>query len=160
MSCPDINEQINIMPSEWAFNPKFAASCSALFYTFIDNGRVNLRYSEDLGNSFSDRNEIMQLQGPADFLKIAAKDNMAVIVVLEKVNGGIQVRGVTGTITQQGFNFSQCPSRDLPTGSTFNDVKDVLIRINEDGTSDDVVFVQTGAGPNVTRTGHHPHPPQ
>ena len=162
MSCPDINEQINIEVEETNLNPRFAASCNKLFYTFVENNTIKLRYSEDLGNSFSTKQEIMQLQGPANFLRIAAREDMAVIIALEQTASGIKVKGVTGKIKPppEVFQFTECPTRDLPSGSTFNNIIDVIIRINDDETSDDVVFLKTGAGANVVATGHHPNPPQ
>ena len=40
-----------------------------------------------------------------------------------------------------------------------NDILDVSIRINDDTSSDDFVFVKSTNGAAVTATGHHPHAP-
>jgi len=156
---PNLAEGIDLSDEEMAARPVFAASGSNLFIAFMENEQIFLRYSQDAGASLSAPQELMTLEGNGGFLRINAKDNVAVIVVVEDIDGGLSVKGVTGRLVDGNFNTQECPNRPLQQGITFNDILDVAIRINNDTSSDDFVFVKKTGGATVTATGHHPRAP-
>jgi hypothetical protein len=166
MACPDLNPSINLLPAEMALGPKFAVSCKNLFIAFLENGQINLRCSPDAGNSLSGKKNLMQVAGPVEFLRISAREDIAVVAALEQTSTGIQIRGVTGTIrtppqdpSEQVADFPHAPCTTIPLpGVSFQDILDLTIRINDDGTSDDFPIIKTGTGAITAHTGHHPHP--
>jgi hypothetical protein len=166
MACPDLNPSISILAAERALRPVFAASCNNLFMTFVENNRINLRCSPDAGSSLSGKKNLMQVTGSVNYLKIEARDNIAVVAALEQTSSGLQIRGITGTIRTPpqdpgeqvaDFPHTACTTLPLP-GVSFQDILDLTIRINDDGTSDDFVIIKTGTGTTTAHTGHHPHP--
>jgi len=158
-SSSDLSEQIDLSDTEIAGRPVFAASGNNLFVAFFQNNKIKLKYSQDNGASLSPSQDIMALEGNANFLRVNAKDNIAVIVVVEQTNSGMSVKGVSGTLVGGNYVKRECPKRPLQGNITFNDILDVSIRINDDTSSDDFVFVKSTNGAAVTATGHHPHAP-
>jgi len=164
MACPDLNPSFNVLPAEIALRPVFAVSCSNVFMTFLENNQIKLRCSPDAGNSVSGKKNLMQVSGPVNFLRIEARDDIAVVAALERTSSGLQIRGITGIITPPQdpaevaeFQHTPCSTLALP-GVSFQDILDLIIRINDDGTSDDFVIIKTGTGTTTAHTGHHPHP--
>lgn len=155
----DIAEQIDLSDNEISGKPVFAASGKNLFIAFFEDKKIKLKYSRDNGENLSPPQDLMTLQGNADFLRINSKDNIAVIVVVEETNSKMSVKGVSGTLVDGNYVKRECPQRPLEGNITFNDILDVAIRINDDTSSDDFVFIKNREGVAVTATGHHPHAP-
>jgi hypothetical protein len=166
MSSRDIESDLPISAAEQALKPKFAASLGRgtnnnLFVTYIENNKVKLRCSRDGGNSPSSKLDLFDVSGRVPMLKIASKGDIAVVVAVEETSGGFKVKGAAGTISPDGasakFTHRVCPE------STHNDniakVLDLSIRINDDGTSDDYVYLQGTSSVNVGHVGHHPSAP-
>jgi len=162
----DIEPDIPVTPAQQALNPKFAASIRGpnnnLFVTFIENNKVKLRCSREGGKNPSALVDLFNVSGRVPILKIASKDNVAVVVAVEDTNPGFKVMGAAGTISPDGtsakFTHQACPVSDHPTAK-ISDVLDLSIRINDDGTSDDYVFSKGDTSVNVTHVGHHPGAP-
>lgn len=165
MTCPDLHHTIRIPPQERGLHPRFAASCGNLFLTFIENNQVSLRCSPNSGEDLSGKKILMDVSGPVNFLRIAAKDEIAVIAVLEQTAAGLCIRGVTGKIIPPrdpgelvaDFDHTPCTALELD-GASFENIMDLAIRINDDGTSDDFVIMRSRDSVTTAHTGHHPHP--
>ena len=155
----DLSEQIDLSDNEISGRPVFAASGNNLFIAFFQDNKIKLKFSRDRGENLSPPQDLMTLQGNANFLRINAKDNIAVVVVVEQTNSQMSVKGVSGTLVDGNYVKRECPKRTLEGNIAFNDILDVAIRINDDTSSDDFVFIKNIGGAAVTATGHHPHAP-
>jgi len=155
----DLNQDILLDPQIISHRPLFAASQTNLFSAFVDNNNILLMCSNDMGGSWTNPVQIMQIEGSLHSLKISAKDNVVVVVALQQTNSGLKMQGITGTLSFPNLNHRQCPVNQLDPNITSNDILDVAIRINDDFTSDDFIIYDTRAGASASVTGHHPHAP-
>jgi hypothetical protein len=137
--------------------PRLALTNSYLFCTFPDNGRLVLIWGEldALGGLGAVSDDIALFEiGDILELKIIARDNIVLAAAIERVDSIRRVRAAVGRVSEGVFNHLECPMRDLPEGQ----IVDILSRINEDGTSDDLVCIKPG-GASTGVYGHHPAPP-
>jgi len=167
---PDITDEFPLPGNEINLRPRFAASvgkigdilCNNLFLTYVEEGKIKLGYSLDGGNDMTQpRVDLLNPMGNIRRLEIASRNNIVVVVAIEENEQGLWAIGSTGTLkigdTGPFIDHLECQPRKLPTN--LDNIVDMTIRINDDGTSDDFIIYRGGAGALTTKVGHHPHAP-
>jgi hypothetical protein len=140
-------------------SPKLALTSEYLFWTFKDNGNVVLRWSKldpRTGGitSISPKITLFPIGNMVE-LRIIGRGNIALVAAIDSVGGTNTVKGAVGKVSGAPpvFTPRRCPDRVLPAGQ----IVDILCRINDDETSDDLVCVMAG-GNAAGAYGHHPPP--
>jgi hypothetical protein len=166
---PDIDPRITLGNTERAGN-QFAASIGTgnnVFTAFIEGNAIKVKCSGKGGKNISVAEKLIDVSGneKLKLLKVASRGDIAVVVaVIDDGTQEFKVRGSTGKIqTIPGsspptyrFIHQQCPDGKVHRGS---EIYDLAIRINDDGTSDDYIFVKSSQGADVSHVGHHPNAP-
>jgi hypothetical protein len=166
---PDIDPQIPLGNAERNGN-QFAASIGTgnnVFTAFLEGNEIKIKCSGRGGRNISQGEKLIDVTGTdrMKLLRIASRGDIAVVVaVIDDGTQTYKIRGSTGTIQvipgssppTYRFIHQQCPDGQVDRTSN---IYDLAIRINDDGTSDDYIFVKSAQGADVSHVGHHPNAP-